>query len=186
MQLIIDPSELEKLRKKANLTQKEVAKLCKVSQSFIAKLERGNLDPTYSKIKAISELLLPIVSKKSKKVGELATRNIIFARKDEKIKDVAKKMAENGISQLPVIDDGKVVGSITEQAIIEKLAEELDENKIMNEKVEKIMEPPFPIIPEDAPLELLLFLLSYYQAVLVNSEGKISGIITKADILQRL
>ncbi len=185
MQLIIDPGDLEKLRKKANLTQKELAKLCKVSQSFIAKLERGNIDPTYSKIKTISEHLLPRVFKNSKSISEIMTRNIIFARKDEKIKDVAKKMAENGISQLPVIDNGKVIGSITEQATIEKLSKELDENAIMNEKVENIMEPPFPIMPENTPLELLLYLLSYYQAVLVSSRGQISGIITKSDILKR-
>jgi predicted transcriptional regulator len=186
MQIIIEPNEVEKFRKEANLTQKELARLCKVSQSFIAKLERGEVDPTYSKMKTLSEILLSRILDKSRKVSEIMTRNVIFARRDERVKDVVKKMADYGISQLPVIEEGKVIGSITEQNIIERIAKGADERKVMNDKVENYIGPPFPIVPNNAPISLLFYILSYYQAVLVMTNGKIEGIVTKADLLTRL
>lgn len=186
MQLLVDPSEVGRLRKEANLTQKKLAQLCKVSQSFIAKLERGKIDPTYSKVKAISEVLIPRAFGKTKKVSEIMTRSIIYAGPDEKIKDIAKKMAEHGISQLPVMENDKVIGSITEQSIVERVSKEIDPQKVMNRKVSEVMSSPFPIIPHDAPIELLYYLLIFYQAVLVYANGKIEGIITKADLIERL
>lgn len=187
MQIVVEPNEIEKLRKEANLTQKELARLCKVSQSFIAKLERGEIDPAFSKIKTLSEVLIPRVFEKAKKVSEIMTKNVIYARRDERVKDVIKKMAENGISQLPVIEEGRIIGSITEQSIIEKMSKRLGESeKVLNEKVENYMGPPFPIIPDNAPITLLFYLLLNYQAVLVSSNGRIEGIVTKADLLAHL
>ncbi|HLI45751.1 MAG TPA: CBS domain-containing protein [Geobacterales bacterium] len=187
MQIVIEPNEIEKFRKEANLTQKELAKLCKVSQSFIAKLERGEIDPAFSKIKALSEALIPRVFDRTKKVSEIMTRNIIYARRDEKIRDIVKKMAEYGISQLPIIEEGRIIGSITEQSIIEKISKRIeDSERVMNEKVENFMGPPFPIVPSNAPITILFYLFLSYQAVLVSSNGKIEGIVTKADLLAHL
>ncbi|MBI2079314.1 helix-turn-helix domain-containing protein, partial [Candidatus Micrarchaeota archaeon] len=48
----IDVSKLGSLRRKLGITQKELAKLAGVSQSLIAKIEMGKIDPAYSKVLA--------------------------------------------------------------------------------------------------------------------------------------
>ena len=45
--------EIKKIRKKLELTQTELADRAGVSQSLIAKIEAGRIDPTYSKTKKI-------------------------------------------------------------------------------------------------------------------------------------
>jgi Predicted transcriptional regulator with C-terminal CBS domains len=47
MEAIINPRELERIRKQVGMTQKELAKLSRVSQSLIAKIERGDVDPSF-------------------------------------------------------------------------------------------------------------------------------------------
>lgn len=49
--------EIAKRRKLLGLTQKQLAKIAGVSQSFIAKIESGKIDPSYSKAKAIFDTL---------------------------------------------------------------------------------------------------------------------------------
>ena len=42
--------QLKQIRKQLGLTQTEFAKEAGVSQSLVAKIEAGNIDPTYSKV----------------------------------------------------------------------------------------------------------------------------------------
>ncbi|MCL4341722.1 MAG: helix-turn-helix domain-containing protein, partial [Candidatus Thermoplasmatota archaeon] len=49
--------ELRKMRKNLGISQKELAHVSGVSQSYIARLEKGNLNPTYDKIRKIYEYL---------------------------------------------------------------------------------------------------------------------------------
>ena len=50
-------SEIKRLRKKLEINQKELAVRAGVSQSLIAKIEAGKIEPTYSKACGILETL---------------------------------------------------------------------------------------------------------------------------------
>jgi len=54
-----------------------------------------------------------------------------------------KKMVENGISQVPVINNDRVVGSVTEELILKLLMNERDKSKIYEQSVDSIMSQPF-------------------------------------------
>lgn len=54
---------------------------------------------------------------------------------------------------------------------------------VMQTKVDSIMEPPFPILAEDTPIELASLHLQREEAVLVTRRGTIIGILTSADFL---
>lgn len=62
---------------------------------------------------------------RTRKVKELMTKKVITANPNEKLKDVIKKLADNDISGLPVIDENnKVVGMISEKDILKALKTE--------------------------------------------------------------
>jgi CBS domain-containing protein len=53
-------------------------------------------------------------------VDDVMTRDVTTVPPNLLLKDVAKLMIERGISGLPVVEDGKVIGVISEADILEK------------------------------------------------------------------
>ncbi|MBI4415422.1 MAG: cystathionine beta-synthase [Euryarchaeota archaeon] len=120
----------------------------------------------------------------------------ILRRKEEKlagvitvaakatVREAVDLMREYGISQLPVIDKDTVVGSVREEALIDKL---LKARKAGEKKVHEVMEKPFPIVDPGTPLDKIYqLLLRGNPAVLVGTEQKLEGIVTRIDVLEYL
>ena len=94
----------------------------------------------------------------------------------------AKSLMLNGdYSHLPVFKERKPVGSISEATFVE-LFPQLD--LATEVKINKVMGPPFKEVPESMLLEEVRKLLLNESALLVQRQGKVVGIITKADILK--
>ena len=49
--------DLGKMRKNLGISQKEIAKMVGVSQSYIARMEKGDINPTYENVKKIYSYL---------------------------------------------------------------------------------------------------------------------------------
>jgi len=86
---------------------------------------------------------------------------------------------KHAISQLPVVENGQIVGMITEEGIVKHLSSDISE-----EIVENIMEPPLPSVPEDTDLVTIRSILETHSGVLVTRKGKLVGIITRSDLLK--
>ena len=181
--------ELEKFqrrRKLLGLTQNQLARLSGVSQSLIAKMERKSIDPAYGKVRKI-ELALEKEEEKSKttaRAKDIHTPNIVKVNVSNTILFARQIMLENGYSQLPVYDKEKVVGSITENTILNTVSEKNNYSLPSTMKVGELMEPPFPQVDENTPIEPIKSLLQHYQAVMMTRKEKIVGIITRADLLK--
>jgi len=174
--LVIKGSMLKKLRLEAGLTQRQLAKLVGISQAHIAKIENEKVDPRLSTVNKILEVL---TSGEKRKCKEIMTENVIFASPNDRVLEVSKIMMKNAISQLPVIENGIVIGTVTEESIIRNLS-----STVAERKVEEIMEPPLPMIPENASINVAKSLLEESPAVLVVKKGKVKGIITRSDLLK--
>jgi predicted transcriptional regulator len=169
-------------RRKLGLTQSQLAELAGVSQSYIAKLEAGNIEPSYVKVKALFEALDRLEQEKQVSAGQIMNRSVVGIQKDMHISDAIDLMRRNGFSQLPVMDGERSIGSISEGTLLDHmLASKKNESQAMT--VSEIMDEPFPQVGEDAPVSLLTNLLKFYSAVLVQRKGTIAGIVTKADLL---
>jgi len=81
------------------------------------------------------------------------------------------------------MDGDKPVGGVTERTLLDHILYNDDGIPASRKLVGDIMEESWPMVSEDAPLTLLSNLLKYYQAVLVQRQGQVMGIITKADLL---
>ncbi|MBS7616524.1 CBS domain-containing protein [Candidatus Bathyarchaeota archaeon] len=176
--MTITGATIKRLRIEAKLTQKKLAELVGVSQAHIAKIEQGKVDPRLS---TVNKILQVLTESKEKKCKDIMTRGVIFAKPEDNILKISEIMVRHAISQMPVINGRKVVGTITEENIIQRLG-----SNIAEEKVERIMDPPLPIVSEDANLSTVRPLLERRQGVLVVRGKKIVGIITRSDILKTI
>jgi predicted transcriptional regulator len=172
-------------RRKLGLTQSQLAELAGVSQSYIAKLEAGNIEPSYVKVKALFEALDRLEQEKQVSVGQIMNRSVVGIQKETSISDAIDVMRRNGFSQLPVMDGEHSVGSISEGSLLDHMLA-AKKNESQSKIVSEIMDEPFPQVGEDAPVSLLTNLLKFYPAVLVQRKGGIVGIVTKADLLGTL
>jgi predicted transcriptional regulator len=109
------------------------------------------------------------------------TRGVISARPNDSVLKVSEVMVRHAISQMPIINGNKVVGTITEESIIRKLGSNISEEKVGN-----VMDPPLPMVSEETSISAILPLLERRQGVLVVRGKKVVGIITRSDVLKTI
>ena len=179
------PEELRKMRIKAGLTQKEVARRAKVSQSLIARIERGSIDPRLSTLRKIVKVLEEALEKEGEvMVSIVMTTPVITVFEDDDVRTAAKIMWEKGISQIPVVDSrGRVIGTVYEDSLMKLLLFER-RNKILELKISEIMDEPLPVLNEDEGItKAMRLLMEGFSAILVRRGSRVVGIITKSDII---
>lgn len=167
---------LKGLRENAGITQTELARLANISQAHIAKIETEKVNPRLSTVNVLLSILQR--HEKEKTCGEIMSRKVIPVKSTDNAKKAISLMKSFDISQIPVIDKGHVIGSVTESTIIGNMGKNPAHVKIAD-----IMDAPFPIVSEEDSIDILPELLNLRQAVLVSSHGRIKGIVTKFNLL---
>ncbi len=180
---LVDPKQLKRLRLQLGMTQARLARGAGVSQSLIAKIEAGMVDPAFSTLKAISEALSSSRATAERKAADVMSSPVISVQTTAKLSDCIALMKKRGISQMPVLEEDRPVGSVTENGILSLLAESRDPLKVLPQPVRKFMGPALPVVNRDTPTGALLSLFSYVPAVLVSSGQKIEGVIAKIDLI---
>ncbi len=175
--------EIRACRKHLGLTQAELSRMSSVSQSLIAKIESGKIMPGYEKARKIFVALHEVREKKSQTARDIMSKKIKYLKEDDTLKKAISTMEKYGFSQLPVLNEGKCVGVITEHCALSTL-KKFEPQKIGFLKASEIMEEALPIISEKTSVPMLAGMLDYSQALLVSRRGKIVGIITKTNILK--
>ena len=107
-------------------------------------------------------------------------REVLFVAPDATVGEALKYMDDNRVTQLPVLEDGRSVGSLKESRVLAKLLENRD---LMESPVSGIMEKSFPVVDVDTNLNKIVPMLHKSPAVLVEDFKRITGIITRADVL---
>jgi cystathionine beta-synthase len=112
--------------------------------------------------------------------GQHAPQSLITASPADSVASVLSKMNEFGLSQLPVLEDGRPVGSLREGRMLAKV---LENRELLESTAREVMEPGFPVLDVDAQATEVKQQLQNYPAVLVSEYGRIVGIITRHDVL---
>lgn len=177
--------EIPRRRKALGLTQSKLAQLARVSQSIIAKIESGTVDPSYSIVgKLVEALERESVQTSRPRVSEIMSRPLISVSRGQLVKEAVELMRRRGYSQLPVFEGSRTVGSISEKTILDRAARGEPLESLLNNRVRDIMDSPLPVVNDDTPLDLVLGLLQGNYGVLVSRGQNIVGILTKSDILK--
>ena len=169
------PEDLKERRTELDLTQSALAEMADVSQPLIARIEGGDVDPRLSTLRrivnALDEAAGAVV-----RAGDLMHEDVVSVAPDDAVREAEKTMEEEAYSQLPVIQNGVPVGSISHGDII-------DAGENVGElPVSEVMSESFPTVSRDATVDELRNLLHHYKAVVVTDGGQVAGIITEADI----
>ena len=101
---------------------------------------------------------------------------------DNSLEQAADTFRELGISQMPVIENGKIIGAVQEITIVHALHGGLDSRSAT---VRQVMARPMPEVDISVLLqEIYRLLLAGNQAVVVLKEGRLASLITRADLMQ--
>jgi predicted transcriptional regulator len=186
--VIPEIEEIRMLRRQLGLTQTELARMAGVSQSLIAKIERGLVQPSYHNVKRLVESLQGEANRRqpAATVGSTCTKNIVWAEAHETVKDAANLMRKHGFSQVPVRRRGQLVGAISERTLSDLFSTSDQPETLGRKRIEEIMGDPFPQVPETTPIKVASALLQFAPAVMVLRAGEPVGILTKSDLLKVL
>lgn len=177
-------SEIRGWRRRLGLNQSALARGAGISQSAVAKIEKGRINPSYSTMRRIIEFLREEEKGKETTAKDMMNPRIIKIDKNDTVGIAIKLMRHHDVSQIPVFSEEKLVGNISEKTIVDHLSKNSDLRELSKIPVEKIMEEPFPIVDESTPFSVISSILQHANAILICRKEKLVGIITKADLLK--
>jgi cystathionine beta-synthase len=96
------------------------------------------------------------------------------------VEQAVNLMREHDISQVPVIEGGEVVGSISETRILEIL---VSDPAAKRKPVAEYMEKPFPVISADASIEEIAHNIDHQTPAILVKHADSFDIITKSDLI---
>jgi len=176
-------TEIKRRRQRLDWTQTQLANKSGLSQSFIAKLESGKIDPTFSRVRILQEVLTDAEGTIQTTAGKLMAHKLYSITPQSLGSAAAKMLSSHNISQLPVMQDQQVLGLITESLLVGIISSGKNLGKL---KVREIMDDPPPIFSKKTPQKLIQEVLKGESLVLISDKGKITGVTTKADILKHV
>ena len=135
------------------------------------------------------------------RVKDVMATEVVTVGPREGIKRAARKMVESGVSGLPVVDEGRLVGMITESDFLEQEADKRDQrnhrlldavlgnrrHRSLGDTVSEAMTPKPVTISPEARLAQAAHIMKHrkIKSLPVVDEGdRLTGIVSRADILQ--
>ena len=109
-----------------------------------------------------------------------APKSLISVSPTDTVAVALEKMDELGLTQIPVLEEGKAVGALRESRVLAKVVRDRD---LLSTPVSEVMESSFPTVDVDASSNEVTRRLQTSPAVLVEEYGRIVGIITRHDVL---
>ncbi|MCO5241847.1 MAG: pyridoxal-phosphate dependent enzyme [Chitinophagaceae bacterium] len=117
-------------------------------------------------------------------ISNRGNRPLVTLNPGQTVAEAFELMKKFDIENIPVIKDGVPEGSVSENGMFSKMFGYPD---MINQPISAILEPAYPLVPIDTPVERLGKLINKDNgAVLSRSETGDLHIITKYDIIQSL
>jgi cystathionine beta-synthase len=109
---------------------------------------------------------------------------IISVTPGDPVQRAATLLRQYNISQLPVMQDEQVVGSIQESEVMRLVMEKVD---LSTTRIHEVMGRPFPTLPADADVKDACYTVAEGDtAVLVVADRRPVGVLTKIDFIHYL
>ena len=113
-----------------------------------------------------------------------SAKKLITAQPSDTIADTVELMKKYDIEHIPVMNGNGPVGAISESGLFKKIFTNPD---IKNATVQELLEPPFPVVDFETPVEKLSTLINKENgAVLAKDDTGNFHIVTKYDVIQAM
>jgi cystathionine beta-synthase len=112
--------------------------------------------------------------------GARSPKSLVIVGPNDRVAEALAKMNELGLTQIPVLEDGESVGSLRENHLLSKVFNDRD---LLEAPVSKLMDKGFPTVGVDDDVNVVTRKLRSSPAVLIEEYGRITGIITRHDVL---
>ncbi|HEX5876206.1 MAG TPA: pyridoxal-phosphate dependent enzyme [Pyrinomonadaceae bacterium] len=109
-----------------------------------------------------------------------APKSLVSVKPSDTVGEALQKMDDLGVTQIPVLEEGRAVGALRESRVLAKVVRNRD---LLSSPVSEVMEASFPTVDVDASSTEVTRRLQTSPAVLVEEYGRIIGIITRHDVL---
>jgi cystathionine beta-synthase len=133
----------------------------------------------------LSENKLSFAEPQAHTVGDLlkkrGERKLVTVAPDATAEQAIQLLEATGISQLPVMDGGRPVGSVQEVTLARILHDGKDPAKVT---ISDVMARPLPVVDVHTHLdEAYRLLLAGYTGALATSDGQVVDIVTRIDLI---
>lgn len=139
---------------------------------YVAKVynDEWMMDRGFLEVETVKDLL-----------GGLGRRRLVTIDEDAKVNDAVELMKKYDIEQIPVMKDGEITGSITQNGLFKKLIENAE---VRDYNVADVMEGAMPVVEMGTTVERLSYYINKENgAVLAKDDSGQYHILTKYDIL---
>ncbi len=107
---------------------------------------------------------------------------VVGVSPDEPVAAAIDLLYRHGISQVPVLEGGQIVGALTENLLVQRFAAG---ERLNGQRVRDWQGPPLATLAETAPVREAYTLLAGGQAaVAVMGDGTLRGVISKSDLME--
>lgn len=119
-------------------------------------------------------------------IAMLMSRDLVTVNPGDDVVDAARKMIENNVRRVPVVnDDGELVGIITSFDLVSKALTKIE----IDDAVENYMITTVPTTWDQAPLNVAFESMNQFglkSILALNDEAKLSGILTETDFISEI
>ena len=172
-----------------------------MSKNVVSVSVPGNREKVLDLMRKENKAVLPVVKEDNNKlvgvvtrsdlinnpdeeqIAMLMSRDLVIASPDEDVKDAAKRMIENDVRRVPVVnDDGELVGIITSFDIVSQALTKID----IEDAVENYMITTVPTTWEKTPLNVAFESMKQFglkSILALDDDAQLSGILTETDFI---
>ena len=111
-------------------------------------------------------------------------KHLLTLETNRTVAEAVEMMKKYNIEHIPVTHEGVVIGAVSENGLFQKV---FSNPEIRHELLQQVIEPPYPVVPFETPVEKLGQLINKENgAVLAKDDKGEHHIVTKYDVIQSL
>jgi cystathionine beta-synthase len=111
-------------------------------------------------------------------------KHLLTLESNHTVAEAVEMMKKYNIEHIPVTHEGTVIGAVSENGLFQKV---FSNPEIRHELLQQVIEPPYPVVPFETPVEKLGQLINKENgAVLAKDDKGEHHIVTKYDVIQSL
>jgi cystathionine beta-synthase len=117
-------------------------------------------------------------------IRAMPRRELVTAEVTDKLSDVVDKFKEHGISQIPVLDSGRLAGILTETDVLHHLV--AGRATVETSVVEAMVRTVSTVAMHASSVELTRIFERGEVAIVIDDTGAVAGLVTKMDLIEIL